>query len=74
MSVLVELLQLLEKIISSHVVYLELKISTLALLTDGLRTAAVDRLKLEPTPTFSPSLRYDWLMLPVIFCGVIYSY
>jgi hypothetical protein len=63
----VELLQQLEKIISSHVVYLELEISTLPLPTDGLGTVAVVRLKLEPAPALSPSLHYDWLMLLVMF-------
>ena len=66
-SVVVDLLQQLEKVISSIVVYLELKISTLPLPTDGLGTVAVDRLKLEPTPTLSPSLHYDWLMLVAMF-------
>ena len=61
-SVTADLLQQLEKVISSHVVYLELKISTLPLPTDGLGTAT-PRFKLELTPALSPSLHYDWLML-----------
>ena len=66
-SVVVELLQQLEKTTSSHVVFLDLKISTLPLPIDGLETVAVDRLKLEPTPTLYPSLRYDWQMLLAMF-------
>ena len=65
-SVIMELLQQQDKVISSHVVYLELKISALPLPIDGLGTVAVGRLKLEPTPTLSPSLHYDWLMLLVM--------
>ena len=62
-----ELLKLLEKInIGSHVVYLELKISTLPLPTDGLKTVVVVRLNLEPAPAFSPSLHYDSPMLLIM--------
>ena len=64
--VVAELLQQLEKIISSHAVLLELKISTIPLPIDELVIVAVDRLNLVPTPTLSPSLHYDWLMLLVI--------
>ena len=67
MSVTVELLQQLGEVISSHVVYLELKISTPPLPTDGVRTVVVVRFKLEPTLILSRSLHYDWLMLLVTF-------
>ena len=58
---MVELLQLQEKIISSSVVYLELKTSTLPSLTGGV----VVRYKLGPRAP-SPSLHYDCLMLLIM--------
>ena len=63
-SLMVDLLQLQEKIISSPVVYLELKTSTLQSLTSGLRTVVV-KCKLG-TQTLSPSLHYDCLMVQVM--------
>jgi hypothetical protein len=66
-----ELLRLLEKIIGSHVAYLELKTSTLPLPTDGLRMVAVVKFNLEPAQAFSPSLRYDSPMLLVMFVELL---
>ena len=63
---------MLDRIISSHAMYLELKISTPPLYTDGLRSVTVVRLNLGQTPAFSPSLRYDSVTDAASYiCGVI---
>ena len=59
-------MELQEKISTSLVEYLELKISTHPSLISGLKTPVVVRHKLEPTPVLSPSLQFNCLMLLVI--------
>ena len=60
-------MELQEKVSTSLVEYLELKISTHPSPISGLNMPVVDSHKLEPTLALSPSLQFDYLMLLIIF-------
>ena len=60
------LVELQEKVSTSLVEYLELKISIHPSLISGLNMPVVDSHKLEQTLALSPSLEFDYLMLLII--------